>query len=201
MTVQVVSRLIFNQLKINKLPNFENNQTILVLRNSVTKTSYAGTLTLVKKMEKHINTHSVNFLMLISISCLLGFGCINRANQVEDAKRMSELLLDRIGEGTAIEDFPEKYFPREQGESLLYDLKENCDFKNREGVFVNDFTSTHNTQWRASFIYEFMLKCDTIRFVITYNLGKEPELFEFHLEPIEKPNPMILKPENRLKLD
>lgn len=140
-------------------------------------------------------------MLLISIAGLLCCGCFERVKQMETAKRMSELLLDRIGEGTALDEFPEKHFPREQGERLLHALKEDCDFKNRKGVFVNDVTSTFNTQWRVSYIYEFMLKCDTVRLVLSYNLGKEPELVEFKIEPIEKHNPMILKPENRLKFD
>lgn len=144
---------------------------------------------------------SLYFFISLFLSPLFINGCIDKELKVEKAREKSKLLLGKIAEGTAINEFPEKYFSREQGEAILLDLREKCDFKNRKGVFVNDVISSQNGQRQASFIYEFMLKCDTIRLIFTYNLSPEIELYEFILEPIEKPNPMILKPENSLKFN
>lgn len=77
-------------------------------------------------------------------------------------------------------------------------LKVKCDFVNRKGVFIYEYLQENYYNKKVSFVFEYFLKCDSIRFIITYKLGKEIELFEFNLEPIEKENPMITKPEKRL---
>lgn len=80
----------------------------------------------------------------------------------------------------------------------MQELREKCDFKNRKGLFINDFTVTQPGRKTVSFIYEYKLKCDDIRFIISYDLTEDIELLEFKLEPVEKDNPMITKPERRL---
>ncbi len=101
--------------------------------------------------------------------------------------------------GKAYNAFPEKYFPTNQTKALMDELKDKCDFVNRKGIFINEYLQESSNGNSISFIYEYYLKCDNIRFIITYKLGKEIELFKFNLEPIEKDNPMITKPERRLK--
>lgn len=107
-------------------------------------------------------------------------------------------MLSDISLGKANNAFPEKYFPVNLTNALLDELKNKCDFPNRKGVYVNEYLQNTSTGKRISFIYEYYLKCDSIRFIITYKLGKEIELFEFNLEPIENDNKMITKPERRL---
>ena len=124
-------------------------------------------------------------------------GCTNKRQL---ALERSRELLDKIAAGTAIEEFPEKYFPKDQTVVLMYQLQNNCDFKDRKGNFINDYYEKNpEAPDRVSFIYEYYLKCDSLRFIITYNLGPEIELYRFRIESIKKDNNMILKPEKRLK--
>jgi|WetSurMetagenome_2_1015567.scaffolds.fasta_scaffold630295_1 hypothetical protein len=133
------------------------------------------------------------FLFLLVVA-----GCVNN-NQIERAREMAEDLLTNISLGNANDKFPEKYFPRSQTVTLMNELKNKCDFANRKGNFINDFYQNGQDYERVSYIYEYYLRCDSIRFIITYNLGKEIELYEFKLEPLEKENDMITKPEKCLK--
>ena len=44
-----------------------------------------------------------------------------------------------------------------------------------------------------AYIYEYYLTCDSLRFVLIYNLEKDkPELFKLNIEPLETENPMII---------
>jgi len=124
-------------------------------------------------------------------------GCNNR-NQVSQARLRADKLLNDISLGKAYYAFPEKYFPTNQTHALMDELKVKCDFVNRKGVFIYEYLQENYYNKKVSFVFEYFLKCDSIRFIITYKLGKEIELFEFNLEPIEKENPMITKPEKRL---
>ena len=137
-------------------------------------------------------------LLIMLFFVIMLAGC-NNYNQVSQARIKADKLLNDISLGKANDAFPEKYFPVNQTHALMDELKNKCDFANRKGVFVNEYLQVTSNGKRISFIYEFYLKCDNIRFIITYKLGKEIELFEFNLEPIEKDNPMIKKQEKRLK--
>lgn len=137
-------------------------------------------------------------LLVLTICVIILAGCENN-DQVCQAKIKADKLLNDISLGEAYDAFPEKYFPANQTHALMDELKDKCDFANRKGDFINDYLQETSNGKRISFIYEYYLKCDNIRFIVTYKLGKEIELFEFNLEPIEKENSMITKPERRLK--
>src|SRR4030042_5458726 len=125
------------------------------------------------------------FILALSIcSCI-------QIKDVNKARGKAEDLIVKIALGNALDEFPEKYFNSSQGLLILDDLRNKCDFANRKGNFINDFYQNEHGCERVSFIYEYYLQCDSIRFIITYNLGKEIELYEFKLEPIEKENDMI----------
>lgn len=125
--------------------------------------------------------------ILISLLCVLG--CDIKTINTDEIKNKTDLLLDKIANGTANEDFLVEYFPIEQTEGIMYDLKNKCDFKNRHGHFLNEYYSADKS--KLSLIYEYYLKCDSIRFIISYKLNEVVELCEFKMEPIEKPNAMI----------
>jgi hypothetical protein len=68
-------------------------------------------------------------------------------------------------------------------------LQNFCDFKNRRGNFVNDFRQVGiGTPDKVSYIYEFFLKCDTIRVIFTYVTGNTNELFGFNTPAVSNPN-------------
>lgn len=137
-------------------------------------------------------------LLTISFYIIMLVACDNN-DQIRQARIKADRLLNNISLGKAYDAFPSKYFPVNQTHALLNELKTKCDFANRKGVFINAFRQVTPNGNRISFIYEYYLKCDNIRFIITYKLGKNIELHEFKLEPIEKDNPMITMPERRLK--
>lgn len=120
---------------------------------------------------------------------LVGSGCKIQTVTTNEIKQKADSLLDKIADGTANGEFSVKYFPIEQTEVLMYDLRNQCDFKNRQGHFLNEYYTADKS--KVSLIYEYYLKCDSIRFILTYNCVNSIELYEFKMEPIEKKNPMI----------
>lgn len=127
--------------------------------------------------------------------------CGRKPDEMKLAKEKSDMLLDAIGNGTANKLFPTKYFPEDQTVSLMADLKNNCDFKNRKGNFVNDFYQKVAGGYnKIILIYEFYLKCDTVRFLISYleKNSNEIELNGFKMESVEKTNNMIFRKDRQL---
>jgi hypothetical protein len=135
----------------------------------------------------------IRMLLTLSVCITMLAGCDNN-NQISQARIKADKLLNDISLGKAYDAFPEKYFPINQTHALMDELKNKCDFVNRKGTFINKYLQETSNGNRISFIYEYYLKCDNIRLIITYKLGKDIELFEFNLEPIEKENPMITRP-------
>ncbi|ELR68108.1 hypothetical protein C900_00946 [Fulvivirga imtechensis AK7] len=118
----------------------------------------------------------------------------------EKAKIKTDKLLDKIAEGTASSEFKREYFPKDQTIRILSDLKEKCIFSDRKGAFVNDFYKSNiGGPDQLFLLYEFYLKCDSVRLTFGYNLGDEVELFKLGIQPIEENNSMITNQENRLK--
>ena len=94
--------------------------------------------------------------------------------------------------------FLAEYFPESQIKAHMNSLRFECDFKNRKGHFVNDFYQSINGNNRVSFLYEYYLKCDSVRIIVTYDLDDNIKLYGFKIEGIEKDNFMILKPANSI---
>ncbi|MGN7787352.1 hypothetical protein ACTJIJ_22650 [Niabella sp. 22666] len=138
----------------------------------------------------------MKYYFWIILFCTLS-GCHLRTANISEIKAKADALLDKIADGTAEEEFSTKYFPIEQTKTLMYDLKNNCDFKNRHGHFINEYFSADRS--RVSLIYEYYLKCDSARFILTYNLVGKNELDGFRIEGIEKENPMVNDQVRRLK--
>ncbi|MGB5287448.1 MAG: hypothetical protein WBN42_03090, partial [Ignavibacteriaceae bacterium] len=66
--------------------------------------------------------------------------------------------------------------------------------------FVDFFTiGTIGKVNQTGFIYEYYLKCDSVRVILVFDMEKEsPELIAFNMEPIENKNKYIVNPENQL---
>ncbi len=117
----------------------------------------------------------------------------------DKAEEKSDYIMTNLINPDISKEFPEKYFPKDQVENLLNDIKMNCDWENRNGKFVDFFTMNNNGNSRTAFIYEYFLKCDSLRFVLIYDMEQEePELFRFNIEPIEQPSTMIVDPSKQL---
>ena len=122
--------------------------------------------------------------------------CRVTTGNIEDLKQKAEILFEKISNGNARNEFSPKYFPIDQTDAIMFDLKNKCDFKNRKGHFVNEYYSKNKSH--ISLIYEYYLKCDSIRFILTYKIADSIYLNEFKMEPIEKDNPMITDQSKRL---
>ena len=135
------------------------------------------------------------FLIIVFFTII---GCVSNI-QVDEAKVMADNLLNNISSGKAEKSFSKKYFSQEQTKIVLNSLRYDCDFANRKGNYINDYIHKEQGLTSVSFIYEFFLKCDSVRLILTYKLESKIELYEFKIEPIETKNKMIIKRENQLK--
>ena len=82
-----------------------------------------------------INLYSL--MLIITFVFVIGCGMENKKRS--EAKAKGDFLLEAIAEGKAVELFPKDLFPIEQTRAVMHDLQHKCDFKNRKGVFVNDY--------------------------------------------------------------
>jgi hypothetical protein len=120
----------------------------------------------------------------------------------EHAEVNANFIIENLDKGIVFKEFPEKYFPnREELNDVLGGIGKNCDWKNRDGKFVDFYTMKDIGGINSTaFIYEYYLKCDSLRFVLIYNTDKDkPELLKMNIEPIEKENSMINFPEKQLR--
>lgn len=144
-----------------------------------------------------MNKISILILGLIFIlsSCNIS-GKMEKHNQ---AQKKADFIVDNLTQPEVQNEFPEKYFPKDQTIKLLNDLKTNCNWENRKGKFVDFFTIYDNGKNSTAYIYEYFLQCDSLRFVFIYDMDqKTPELFKLNVEPLEKASPMIIDPSKQL---
>lgn len=108
--------------------------------------------------------------------------------------------MNNFNEESIASEFSEKYFPKEQTVQLLTDIRQNCNWENRRGKFVDFMTMLTDGKNNTAYVYEYLLSCDSLRFILIYDMDKdEPELFNFKIEPIEKKSQFIIYPEKQLK--
>ncbi|PJR03170.1 hypothetical protein [Avrilella dinanensis] len=141
-----------------------------------------------------------NILAIIGLTLL--FTSCNIKGKMEKhnkAQKESDYIMENLTSSEILNRFPEKYFPKDQTEQLFEDIKTNCDWENKEGKFVDFFTMNNNGKNSTAYIYEYFLKCDSLRFVLIYDMDQEePELFRLNIEPIEQPSQMIIDPSKQL---
>ena len=134
-------------------------------------------------------------LTFLFISCNL----TGKLEKHDKAQQKSDYIMDNLNRSDVSKEFPGKYFPKDQTQKLLSDIKASCDWENRKGKFVDYFTMNINGENSTAYIYEYFLNCDSLRFVLIYDMEKtEPELFKFVIEQIEKPSQMIRDPSKQL---
>jgi len=140
-------------------------------------------------------------IILISIAILF-FTAYRKMNKVELAQKDADDIISNLDKTYILNQFPPKNFPnRAQLQNVVSELDLKCDWKNRDGNFV-DFYTMKNVGGtnQVAFIYEYYLKCDSLRFILTYNLfADNAELSRFDIKPLEVENSMIIYPEKQLK--
>lgn len=138
-------------------------------------------------------------LLPIFLVCLFGLSNCTDNNKREIARQKAEQLLIEIQEGTAVKEFPDKY-DKSKVEAGMNQLRDACEFKNRKGQFVNDwYESKGGGVDRVSLIYEYYLKCDSLRLVFTYDLGDSVTLSDFLIQKLREENAMIIDKDRQLK--
>jgi len=85
-------------------------------------------------MGKHTYIRLKNFSFAIVIAILVS--CKSTSKEQFAKHKADQLILD-ISNGTALKDFPTKYFNSTQGLYILSDLKNKCDFINRQGKYID----------------------------------------------------------------
>ena len=152
-------------------------------------------------MKKKFKVIGIIFLVVLILGGLIGYNFWGKLDKANSAQENSKFIIDNLDNEKVYNEFPEKYFQKDLLKNTLVKMKQNCDWKNRNGKFV-DFYSMKNIGGidQTAFIYEYYLKCDSLRFILIYNMDKnKPELFRLDIEPIEVKNSMIIFPEKQLK--
>ena len=151
-----------------------------------------------KKTLKIIGIILIGLLLIVGL--LFYFGNKKMEKNIL-AKKNANYIIENLDKDEVFKEFPESNVKdREQLKNLLGGIKENCEWKNRDGKFVDFFTMKDIGGINSTaFIYEYYLKCDSLRFILIYNVDKDnPELFKMNIEPIETENKMIIFPEKQL---
>ena len=151
-------------------------------------------------MKKALKVIGIIFGVIILIVGIFGFVGWRKMQKLNLAQEQANYIIENFDNPNIGEKFPVKYFPKEKLEPILGGIRQNCDWKHKDGKFV-DFFNAKNIGGidQISFIYEYHMKCDSLRFILSYNVEDEPELMGLKFEPIEVENPMILFPEKQLK--
>lgn len=130
---------------------------------------------------------------------LTGCNVKEKLEKMDKAKADSEFIMNNLNKPDIIDRFPEKYFPKQQVRPFIDTLIRHCDFDNKKGKFVDFFTMSINGASKTAYIYEYILNCDSLRFIYVYDFDtKEPELQNFKIEGLEIENKMIIDPSKQL---
>jgi hypothetical protein len=141
----------------------------------------------------------LTIIFLTSIALLTGCNFKDKMEKHNKAQADANFIMDNLSKPDILSRFPTKNFPTDQFPPFLDTLRSHCDFDNKRGKFVDFFAMVNNGKHQTAYIYEYILNCDSIRFIYTYDLDQEePELFGFMVEGIEQPNKMIIDPKKQL---
>ncbi|GAB3243673.1 hypothetical protein GCM10027346_40660 [Hymenobacter seoulensis] len=127
-----------------------------------------------------------------------------KQEKIAKAEKDAAFIMANLDQAEAVTHFPAASFPASQMEplkSMISAVGPMCDWSNRRGKFVDFFFISYDGRNSIAYIYEYLLKGDSLRFVTLYDLEpKEPQLVNFQVEPLEKPSPMIIYTEKQLKI-
>jgi hypothetical protein len=136
------------------------------------------------------------FLIMLQLqSCGVG----ERLEKQKKAQADADYIMNNLENPEVKKRFPAKYFPPEQLNPFVDNLVNQCDLDAKQGKFVDYFTMNLSGKHQIAYIYEYILDCDSLRFIYTYDLDtQEPELLRFHIEGLEVPSNMIVDPGKQL---
>ncbi|HWA32920.1 MAG TPA: hypothetical protein VG737_02265 [Cyclobacteriaceae bacterium] len=141
----------------------------------------------------------LTIILFTFIALLAGCGLNERKEKLDKAQADADYIMNNLNNPDILTHFPVKNFPTDEFPPFLETLKSHCDFDTKRGKFVDSFAMVNDGKDQTAYIYEYILNCDSIRFIYTYDLDqKEPELSGFLIEGIEQPNKMIVDPKKQL---
>jgi hypothetical protein len=141
----------------------------------------------------------MKYFLLLFIVPLASCFSKQQLKKKQAAKVDADYIIENLNKEDVKNHFPTATFPVEQTNTILAQLSINCDWAHRQGKYVDQATINSNGQDYVAFIYEYILKCDSIRVILMYNLERaKPELTDFKLEKLTKDNPLIIHKENEL---
>lgn len=153
-------------------------------------------------MNKTLKIIGIVIGLIVVVIGTLFFIANKKVKKFNIAQQNADFIIQNIDKLNVINEFPDNNFPdKSQIQNLVEGISQNCDWQNKDGKFVDFFTMKNiGGIDQAAYIYEYYLKCDSLRFILTYDMDKEkPELLRFDIQPLEEPNEMILFPEKQLK--
>lgn len=142
-----------------------------------------------------------NLLLLLICLSIWGISCKTDAplNKHSQAKEKADYVIAHLDDPKIVDQFSEKFFPRVQTEKIVSDMRQNCDWQNKDGKFVDSLSIQKDGANQLVFVYEYFLRCDSIRFLLGYDLNQEqPALFFFQMEPLEGPSRIPVDPNKQL---
>jgi hypothetical protein len=146
-----------------------------------------------------MKTFSLTIILITVIGLLISCNVKEKMEKHNKAKADADFIMNNLNKPGTSDRFPVKYFPRDKFQPFLDTLTKNCDFDSKQGKFVDFFTMLTNGKSHTAYIYEYILDCDSLRFIYVYDFdAKEPELFNFRIEGIEQENKMIIDPSKQL---
>jgi|688.fasta_scaffold71024_2 hypothetical protein len=152
-------------------------------------------------MKKTYKILTIIFLTIISIISIIVYQFYKSNQKTKLAQKQANHIIENLDNSKIVSEFPTKNFQdRMQLEDIIRGIQLNCDWQNRDGKYVDFFTEKQiGGKKSIAFIYEYYLKCDSLRFILFYDLDQDkPELFKFYFEPVENENKMIIFPEKQL---
>ncbi|WP_035564397.1 hypothetical protein [Hymenobacter sp. IS2118] len=141
-------------------------------------------------------------VLTFSAVALSGCNIQEKQEKISKAEKDAAYIMANLDKPEVLTHFPAESFSgksMEMVKAMVSEVGPKCDWSNRNGKFVDFCSISNNGNSSIAYIYEYFLKCDSLRFVMLYDLEpKEPRLVNFQVEPLEKPNPMIIYPEKQL---
>lgn len=153
-------------------------------------------------MNKTLKIIGIVIGLIVVVIGILFFIANKKIKKINIAQQNADFIIQNLDKSDVINDFPDNNFPdKSQIQNLVEGILQNCDWQNKDGKFVDFFTMKNiGGIDQTAYIYEYYLKCDSLRFILTYDMDKEkPELLRFDIQPLEEPNEMILFLEKQLK--
>lgn len=153
-------------------------------------------------MNKVLKIIGIIIGLIVIVIGVLFFIANKKIQKINIAQQNADFIIQNLDKSDVINEFPDNNFPnKSQIKNFVEGISQNCDWKNKDGKFVDFFTMKNiGGIDKTAYIYEYYLKCDSLRFILTYDIDKEtPELSRLDIQPLEEPNDMILFPEKQLK--